>query len=447
MDDLGVIDQFVATFSSYIDSGFGLLGPDVAYLTTFLVTIDIVLAGLFWAMGPDNNIIASFVKKVLYIGVFALILNQFSFLANIIFDSFAGLGLTASGASMTADDLMRPGFVAATGFNAGYPLLDAISELTGPIGFFTNIVLIAVFFLAWLITLFAFFFLAIQLFVTIIEFKLTTLAGFVLVPFALWNKTSFLAERVLGNVIASGIKLMVLAIIVGIGSTLFASVTAGFSGDVGLEDAGAVILASLALFALGIFGPGIATGLVSGAPQLGAGAAIGAGAAVGAGAMAAGAVATGGASAVVGGAMAAAKSRAAISGGTRMAFSMGKTASGAGGLKGAAAGVSAVAQAGAGSVVNSAKTVASKVTAPIKQSYRGGGRGAITATGGKIKGGANAANDAGGAATAPNSEPKWAQQARRGQRQRDASMATMHAVRGGDGGGAGQGPQLKQDED
>lgn len=447
MDDLGVIDQFVATFSSYIDSGFGLLGPDVAYLTTFLVTIDIVLAGLFWAMGPDNNIIASFVKKVLYIGVFALILNQFSFLANVIFDSFAGLGLTASGASMTAEDLMRPGFVANTGFTAGYPLLDAISELTGPIGFFTNIVLIAVFFLAWLITMFAFFFLAIQLFVTIIEFKLTTLAGFVLVPFALWNKTSFLAERVLGNVIASGIKLMVLATIVGIGSTLFASVTAGFTGDVGIEDAGAVILASLALFAMGIFGPGIATGLVSGAPQLGAGAAVGAAAGVGAGAMAAGAVATGGASAVAGGAMAAAKTGAAISGGTRMAFSMGKAASGESGLKGAAAGVSAVAQAGAGSVGNSAKTVASKVTAPIKQSYQGGGRGAVTATGGTIKGGANAANDAGQAASAPNSEPKWAQQARRGQRQRDASMATMHAVRGGDGGGAGQGPRLKQDED
>ena len=445
MDDLGVIDQFVATFSSYIDSGFGLLGPDVAYLTTFLVTIDIVLAGLFWAMGPDNNIIASFVKKVLYIGVFALILNQFSFLANIIFDSFAGLGLTASGASMTAEDLMRPGFVANTGFTAGYPLLDAISDLTGPIGFFTNIVLIAVFFLAWLITMFAFFFLAIQLFVTIIEFKLTTLAGFVLVPFALWNKTSFLAERVLGNVIASGIKLMVLATIVGIGSTLFASVTAGFTGDVGLEDAGAVILASLALFALGIFGPGIATGLVSGAPQLGAGAAVGAAAGVGAGAMAAGAVATGGASAIAGGTMAAAKSGAAISGGTRMAYSMGKTASGAGGLKGASAGVSAVAQAGAGSVANAGRNAASKITTPFKQSYQSGGRGAVTATGGKISGAA-AANDVANSGN-PTGEPNWAKTARRGQNRRDAGMATMHAVRSGDGGGAGQGPQLKQDED
>jgi len=47
MEDLNVIDQFVATFSTYIDSGFGLLAADVAFLTTALITIDITLAGLF----------------------------------------------------------------------------------------------------------------------------------------------------------------------------------------------------------------------------------------------------------------------------------------------------------------------------------------------------------------------------------------------------------------
>ena len=253
-----------------------MLGPDVAYLTAFLIGIDVVLAGVFWAMGPENNIIGTFVKKVLYVGFFALILNNFAFLANVIFESFAQLGLNASGSTITAADLLRPGFVADTGFTAGHPLLEEIGDLTGPVGFFVNFVTIAILFLAWLITLFAFFFLAIQLFVTVIEFKLTTLAGFVLIPFALWNKTSFLAERVLGNVISSGIKLMVLAVIVGIGSTLFGSVTAEITpGDVTLEDAATVILASLALVALGIFGPGIAAGLVSGAPQLGAGAVVG----------------------------------------------------------------------------------------------------------------------------------------------------------------------------
>ena len=55
MDDLAVIDRFTETFSRYIDSGFGLLAGDVAFLTGILVAIDIMLAGLFWAlMGEDN---------------------------------------------------------------------------------------------------------------------------------------------------------------------------------------------------------------------------------------------------------------------------------------------------------------------------------------------------------------------------------------------------------
>ncbi len=39
--------------------------------------------------------------------------------------------------------------------------------------------------IAWLIVRLAFFILAVQLFITIVEFKLTTLAGFVL---GLWSK-------------------------------------------------------------------------------------------------------------------------------------------------------------------------------------------------------------------------------------------------------------------
>ena len=112
-----------------------------------------------------------------------------------------------------------------------------------------------------------FFVLAVQLFITLIEFKLTTLAGFVLIPFALWNKTSFLAEKVLGNVVSSGIKVLVLAVIVGIGSGLFAEFQV-HPDEPSIDHALVVMLASLALLALGIFGPGIATGLVSGAPQL-----------------------------------------------------------------------------------------------------------------------------------------------------------------------------------
>lgn len=447
MNNLGIIDQFLAVFTTYIDSGFGLLAPDVAYLTAFLIGIDIVLAGLFWAMGPENNIIATFVKKVLYVGFFALVLNNFSFLADIIFTSFAQLGLNATGGTITAADLLRPGFVANTGFTAGHPLLQEVGNLTGPVGFFVNFVTIAVLLLAWLITLFAFFFLAIQLFVTVIEFKLTTLAGFVLIPFALWNKTSFLAERVLGNVVASGIKLMVLGVIVGIGSTLFGSVTSQITpGTVTLEDAATVILASLALFALGIFGPGIATGLVSGAPQLGAGAVVGTAAGVGAGALAGGAIAGGALRAGAAATTSAVKAGAALSGGAHMAYSMGKAASGASGMRGAAAGAGAVMEAGTASVMSGARSAADRIAGPLRRSYQSGGRDAFVATGGSMVAGSSAARATSHSIPA-NQAPEWARTVRRERMQRDAGLAATSALRDGDRGGSGEGPRLKQDEE
>ena len=273
MNDLGVIDRFLSVFIQYIDSGFGLLGGDVAFLTSVLVGIDITLAGLFWAMGGEDDIIGRFLKKILYVGAFALILGNFQRLSEIIFRSFAGLGLTAGGGTMSADDLLRPGHLAGTGFEAAWPLLEQASELLGFTSFFDNFLTIAILLLAWLFVITAFFILAVQLFVTILEFKLTTLAGFVLVPFALWNRTSFLAERVLGNVVSSGIKVMVLAVIVGIGSGFFSEFIGALDGqepDIG--QAMSLVLASLALLGLGIFGPSIASGLVAGAPQLGAGA-------------------------------------------------------------------------------------------------------------------------------------------------------------------------------
>ncbi|QMW23779.1 P-type conjugative transfer protein TrbL [Sandaracinobacteroides saxicola] len=287
MQDIGVIDRFLDTFTRYIDSGFGLVGGEVAWLAATLIVIDVTLAALFWVWGADEDIIARLVKKTLFVGVFAYVIGNWNMLARIVFESFAGLGLMASGTPMAMADFLRPGRIAEVGLEAGRPILDAVGELMGFASFFDNFAQIAILLTAWAVILLSFFVLAIQLFVALIEFKLTTLAGFVLVPFGLFGKTAFMAERVLGNVISSGIKVLVLAVIVGIGSTLFSEFTGAFAGPVPtIDEASAVVLASLSLLALGIFGPGIANGIVAGGPQLGAGAAVGTGLAVGGAALA-----------------------------------------------------------------------------------------------------------------------------------------------------------------
>ncbi len=145
----------------------------------------------------------------------------------------------------------------------------------GYISFFENFVQIVVLLFAWVVVLLAFFILAIQLFVTLIEFKLDD-AGRLRAHslWLVWQDGLRGGAGALGNVISSGIKVLVLAVIVGIGSTLFSQFTAGFGGaQPTIEDAMTLVLAALSLLGLGIFGPGIANGLVSGGPQLGAGAA------------------------------------------------------------------------------------------------------------------------------------------------------------------------------
>src|SRR5665213_1231349 len=277
MGGTGVIDNFLGTFTQYIDSGFGLVQGDVRWLAGVLIAIDITLAGLFWAMAPDEDVLARLIKKTLYIGLFAFIIGNYNNLAQAIYNSFAGLGIEAGGGTMSAAQLLQPGRIAEVGIDAGKPILTAISGMMGFTSVFANLVQIVILLVAWLIVVISFFVMAIQLFVSLIEFKLTTLAGFVLVPFGLFGRTAFLAARVLGNVVSSGVKILVLAVIVGIGSTIFGQFTNGFNNPPTISDALTLILASLALLGLSIFGPGIANGLIAGGPQLGAGAAIGTG--------------------------------------------------------------------------------------------------------------------------------------------------------------------------
>ena len=280
MEGTGVIDRFLDLFSRYIDSGFGLIHGDVGFLASSLIVIDVTLAFLFWTWGEGEDIVARLVRKTIHVGFFAFLIANWNGLAKIIYLSFSGIGLKAAG-SGGADDLLHPGKIAQVGLDAGRPLLDQASALMGFTSFFANFVQIAVLMLAWAIVLLAFFIIAIQLFVTLIEFKLVTLAGFVLVPFGLFGRTAFLAERVLGNVMATGIKVLVLAVIIGIGSTIFREFIVDFGGVAPtIEQVCSIALASLTLLGLAIFGPGIASGLISGGPQLGAGAAVGTGLAV-----------------------------------------------------------------------------------------------------------------------------------------------------------------------
>jgi type IV secretion system protein TrbL len=399
MADLSVIDRFTDTFSRYIDSGFGVLGGDVTFLSSTLVAIDVTLAGLAWSLRADDHIMVTLAKKVLYVGAFAFIIGNFRSLADIVFRSFSSIGLKASGGSLSAADLMRPGFVASAGFTSAYPLLQETSQFSG-FDVLTNLPTILILLLCWFLIVIAFFILSVQLFVTLIEFKLTTLAGFVLVPFALWGKTAFLAEKTLGNVVASGIKVMVLAIIVGIGSTIFGELGTTLNRPIDIASAMSLLLAAISLLGLGVFGPGIAAGLVSGAPQLGAGAAVG-----------------------------------TVAGAAALTYAGGALA--LGGLRG-------IAGASTGAVRTAASLGGSRATGGIGPGHPAA-MDASGASGGHEAQSPGAAVPPAAGVTPDCAAPAWARKLRRQQNVREATHVAAQTLREGDKGGHASGPKLGED--
>ena len=383
-------------------------------------------------MGGEDNVLGRLTKKILYVGAFAFILNSFSTRADIIFRSFAQAGLTAGGGTLSANDLLKPGRLAGTGFSAAWPLLDQVSKLSGFTSVFDNLLTIVVLLFAWAFVILAFFILAVQMFVTIIEFKLTSLAGFVLVPFALWNRTGFLAELVLGNVVSSGIKVMVFAVIVGIGANFFAEFTIALHGqDVDVAQAMSLVLASLSLFGLGIFGPSIASGLVSGAPQLGAGAAVGTAVGAAGATMLAGGATIGAVRAIGGGALGAIRAGTAMGSAASTAYTLGQEASGAATV---GAGVGGMARAAG----NAARSRLSSALG-VREAAEGGRQAAWRA----LNGGGPASADA----ETANGAPAWAQRLRSEQTARHHRHVAMQTIKEGDRDGASATADIKEKED
>jgi type IV secretion system protein TrbL len=102
--------------------------------------------------------------------------------------------------------------------------------------------------------------------VALIAFKIGSLVAFVALPWGVFNGTSWVAERPLGWVVGSAMRLFVLALIASVAVNFVASLPGAFS----LDDGGVlnVLLFGLTILALAWFGPQLASEVVQGQPHL-----------------------------------------------------------------------------------------------------------------------------------------------------------------------------------
>lgn len=244
------------------DQGWGNLQPAIMWLTGTLLAIELVMMGLWWALGGGEQIV-NVMKKLMYLLVWLWIVQSFPTLAKAFAFSLAEAGEIAGGQGGTHDMLMDPSSIINLGFNVATPLASAIGEQGWDIADGLAYALM------WFTTCLAFVIIAWQMFYCVLEFYLILSLVGILLPFGFFEPTKFLAEKSIGAVIASGVKLMVLSFIVAVSMTIIGSIP--IPTDIpNLETGMTMVMISGAIAFLAWNAPGIAAGLVAGSPSLSA---------------------------------------------------------------------------------------------------------------------------------------------------------------------------------
>jgi len=268
-----LINDVANQYINAINTGFGLIKGDVTRLLNVLIILSIFWSATLWALSEDH-VIAEFARKIVYIGMFAWIVQNWQALTDKLAQSFMNLGLEAGGFDGASFYTQQPGNIAYLGYTTAQPLLDQITRLCGPVAFFRNFPEIIFLFFAVGAIMVAFCVITVQVVLALVTFKFGSLAAFVLVPFAVLSKTAFIAERPLGWVVGSGVRLMVLTLVLGVGNNIFQSLKMPAGSTVTTYQAFCIALAAILLMVFSLVASRLATDLIIGGPSLGVGTGI-----------------------------------------------------------------------------------------------------------------------------------------------------------------------------
>jgi len=260
-----VQDHFLRVF----DLGRGALTNDVQALFHIFVTLEIIFAGLYIALGSRADF-SELAQKILKIGTFYWIITRYEELLNALLDGFLNVGTKASGATgLNIATLQNPDAIIERAFKIVTPAFEKVFALQGEnyLGLPTLDNILVLFCVS--IGFLALISLALQVFLTYVEFMVIAAAGFILVPFGLFKPLQFLSEKFFAAVVSMGIKLLVLAVIIGASTSIMDEMV--LSHVLSWQEVWNFLLVSLALFLISFHAPSLAQSLLYGTPSLTAG--------------------------------------------------------------------------------------------------------------------------------------------------------------------------------
>ena len=263
IDDL-ILTRLLNTFIKIFTLGSAALIPEAMSLLRLLATIEIALLGIWWLYSHDNNM-SVLVAKILAFGLLTWLIEHWSSLTRILILSFVHAGLKAGGGGMSETDFTDPSNVAMFGMGVtgmvfqhlkNYAALDALKNI------------VEILFSGWtaIAIVIAYFVMGLWIFIAQVEFYAIASISVILLPFAIFQKTAFLAEKAISAIFASGIRVLVLSFITSVILPIMDQLKGGLNPR--LPDLLLMLLAALALLWLAFRANKLSQSLLYGSPQL-----------------------------------------------------------------------------------------------------------------------------------------------------------------------------------
>lgn len=267
-----------------IVAGADRILPDALWILGALATIELALA---FMLNHDKDPIVLLMQKCIKFSFFYWLVENWATGMNLtkqLFNMFQNFGVTAALGSGGLGE-SSPGAIGEVGIHLTDSLSKSIFQISTANGVMGNLGLLAVKIVILFIVMACFFWMALQLFLTCLEFYLTSTMTVVLIPFGVNKHTSFIGEKAIGAVLSFCMKIMalqfILCIVIPITETWTLEIV-----NTDLTPLFRAVFGCLAVAYLSWKAPEYAQGLLTGSPSLHAGDALGgaramAGAAVG----------------------------------------------------------------------------------------------------------------------------------------------------------------------
>ena len=268
----GVFDNVADGFKTVSKSWFDPLYNFGLRLFRLLAAIEVAWCAILWALEKQDmpSLFAALLKKIISLNMFyALILFADTWIPAII-NSFAIAGQTASGTSG-----LSPSDIVTRGLDCAFRIFDAVSFLGLDVAN-TVVVGLTCLVLAVVIAL-TFGVIACQLLVALVESYFVLSAGVIFLGFGGSRWTSDFVQKYLGYAVATGVKLMMMYLIIGAADSISASwpgmLNASADNQAVLQTSLVVMIGSMMLAFLSWQIPTLAASMLAGSPNLTAGSA------------------------------------------------------------------------------------------------------------------------------------------------------------------------------